>query len=184
MDRKEAVLSFWSSDRSAHCSIRYAAPKEPELRKRLVAVRGKHTPFGAGSWAHLETDVPVTLGGLELSPGIYKLAIEWAEDGAWSLLVFDSEDLRKQGATPWRTAKIAKHARRAKLGHAWSKEKAKKWSQDAQLFAAEFSAKPDEVGVATLRIHLGRRLLTAPVVVDLTRAHRITTVAKKVPSGG
>lgn len=57
---------------------------------------GKRVRLGKDAWSTFECTCPVTIGGKDVKPGYYYLALERAKKGAWSLVLLDADDLRKK----------------------------------------------------------------------------------------
>ena len=165
-ERVETYMSHIADQKMAHCSIQYGVPEwTAEQDEALRNSKGQRLPFGGGSWARLETNVPMTIGGRDVAPGLYCLALEHAADGSWSLVLYEDQEVREKNLTPWGSRQVEGMGSTYSLNRDWVKEK-------KEVFTVTFVPGTEEVE-ATLQVHWSNQLLSVPVAWDLSKAPRV-----------
>lgn len=72
---------------------------------QVDAMKGtRYSQLGKGWWTTFDTVGTVEIGGVKVEAGSYYLGIRFAEDGAMSLLFFDSKQVMKDALLPATTA--------------------------------------------------------------------------------
>lgn len=106
-DRKASTV-FISTDNStlAGASISYSpADWRDSYENMLEKLRGSHyTRLGKSWWTTFDTVGTLEIGGTKIDAGSYYLGLAVGEDGAFSLLLFDSKQTMKSGLLPSTTA--------------------------------------------------------------------------------
>jgi hypothetical protein len=121
--------------------------------------------FGKDSWAYLDVDTPITIGGKAVRPGHYCLVLDCDKDGSWSLVLLDAQLMRRRGLPGFATMRVVG------IGslHGLKMSKAKK---PAAEFTVEFERGKDPARTA-LRIAFGPHVLVAPVQFDVSKMVKI-----------
>lgn len=123
-----------------------------------------YTRLGNGWWTTLETIGPLELGGTKVEPGSYYLGLSVAADGAFTLLLFDSQRAMKARLLPATTALYTGEAKPdVRIPMAFTKDKAK----DTTSLVIEMLADAKNPSRGTLVMRWGKHELSAPVVFDL-----------------
>ena len=125
--------------------------------------KGKVWRMGSNFWTSFYTDLPLSISGKAVAPGLYFLGLKRSADGAsWSLAFFDPAKVRAghldafyvESAQVEFTAPIAVAPRRDEV---------------AQKLTITFSHKDPSAHDATLDVAFGHLALTAPIQVTLPR---------------
>ena len=106
-DRKAStVFVFTDSSALAGASISYSpADWRDSYEGMLEKLRGSHyTRLGKNWWTTFDTVGTLEIGGTKIDAGSYYLGLAVGEDGAFSLLLFDSRQTMKTGLLPSTTA--------------------------------------------------------------------------------
>jgi hypothetical protein len=75
-------------------SISYGPAKwKAEYDGMLDQLKGKRNRLGSNNWASLDTNIPLSIGGKDVAPGIYFIAIECSKDGNFSLVLLDPKEV-------------------------------------------------------------------------------------------
>ncbi|MEM7205947.1 MAG: hypothetical protein AAF628_37175 [Planctomycetota bacterium] len=160
LDRKIAAYALWDGSRTASCSVEYGAPSwHADHAAAIPKLRGRRVRFGKDTWAHLEVDTPITLGGVAVAPGAYCLALDCAEDGTWSLVLLNSAVLRRRGLPGFATQRVLGLGTRYPMAHTES-------APLAHQFTVAFEGVGPSPADAQLRIAFGPHVLTAAVRFD------------------
>lgn len=101
-DRASARLLYWNNPANAaagQLAINYGRPvwkKDYEDAAKFDKMTdGRVWRMGSNFWSNLYTDVPVTIGGRSISPGLYFLGLQRSKDGAsWSLAFINPSKVR------------------------------------------------------------------------------------------
>ncbi|MGE0142228.1 MAG: hypothetical protein AB7I19_10245 [Planctomycetota bacterium] len=175
-DRRASTL-FLSTDSSevlAGVSISYgAALWQDSYDAMLTALKGgNYTRLGKGWWTSLETCRAIEIGGTKIEAGSYYLGASVDEDGAFTLLIFDSGRAMKAGLLPGSTALYTGEAK-AELGAplTLAKEPPK---ESVTRLEIEISADPKEPANGRLSLRWGKHELFAPVKFLLPEARKAT----------
>ena len=102
-DRGSARLLYWNSTAKAaagQVAFNYGRPvwrKDYEDPAKFDALtKGKVWRMGSNFWSNLYTDLPITISGKSIKPGLYFLGLERSADGSsWSLAFIDPVKVRK-----------------------------------------------------------------------------------------
>jgi hypothetical protein len=102
-DRASARLLYWNetADHAAgQIAVNYGRPvwhKDYEDPAKFDAItRGKIWRMGSNFWSNLYTDLPITISGKSIKPGMYFLGLQRSADGSsWSLAFIDPVKVRK-----------------------------------------------------------------------------------------
>ena len=75
-------------------SINYGSAKwKAEYDGMLDKLKGKRNRLGSNNWPTLDTNLPLSIGGKDVAPGIYFIAIECSNEGAFSLVLLDPKEV-------------------------------------------------------------------------------------------
>lgn len=102
-DRGSARLLYWNetADQAAgQIAFNYGRPvwrkdyEDPATFDSMT--KGKIWRMGSNFWSNLYTDLPITISGKSIKPGLYFLGLERSADGSsWSLAFIDPVKVRK-----------------------------------------------------------------------------------------
>jgi hypothetical protein len=166
-DRASARVLYWdeAADGAAgQLAINYGRPvwkKDYEDAAKFDGMtKGKVWRMGSNFWTNLVTDLPLTIAGKDVPPGVYYLGLHRSADGSkWSLAFIDSAGARKEhlDAFDIRKAKVEFMA-------PMSVEKAE--STADKLTVTQSYPKEDFKNV-TLKVAWGNLALSAPIKVSV-----------------
>jgi hypothetical protein len=102
-DRASARLLYWNktaNQAAGQIAFNYGRPvwrKDYEDPARFDAItKGKVWRMGSNFWSNLYTDLPITISGKSIKPGLYFLGLQRSADGSsWSLAFIDPVKVRK-----------------------------------------------------------------------------------------
>jgi hypothetical protein len=102
-DRGSARLLYWNetADQAAgQIAVNYGRPiwrKDYEDPAKFdTMTKGKIWRMGSNFWSNLYTDLPITISGKSIKPGLYFLGLRRSADGSsWSLGFIDPVKVRK-----------------------------------------------------------------------------------------
>ncbi len=95
-ERGNCRIFFWGTNRSGgQVRVEYGRPVWKDSYDGFVDdVRDRRWRLGQNFWTSLDTNMPLKVGGLELEPGLYYLALEHQRDGRFVLLFLDPQEMR------------------------------------------------------------------------------------------
>lgn len=102
-DRASTRIGYWRRDVNAGIGetiVAYGRPLwKPEYTQQLDKLTiGKMWRMGNNYWTLMDTTLPVTVGGTDVQPGHYYLAVRRSEDGSrWELVFIDPVKSRAKG---------------------------------------------------------------------------------------
>jgi hypothetical protein len=167
-DRGSARVLYWND--AAHAAagqfaINYGRPvwhKEYDDPAKFDSItKGKVWRMGSNYWSNLYTDVPLTIAGTAVAPGLYFLGLQRSPDGSsWSLAFIDPVKVRKEhiDAFDIRKAKVEFTA-------PMSIEPAN--SEAVEKLTITLTHPENDTHNATLKVAWGHLALTAPVKVTV-----------------
>lgn len=85
--------------------VDYGAPVWKADYGDLDAFRGQRLRLGAGEWASLTCEVPMTIGDTPVAEGRYLLALDCSAAGVWSLVLLDAARVERDDLPPWDPAR-------------------------------------------------------------------------------
>ncbi len=102
-DRASARVLYWNEtadEAAGQIALNYGRPvwrKDYEDPATFDAMtKGKIWRLGSNFWSNLYTDLPITISGKSIKPGLYFLGLERSADGSsWSLAFIDPAKVRK-----------------------------------------------------------------------------------------
>ena len=102
-DRGSARLLYWNEtadEAAGQIAVNYGQPiwrKDYEDSANFDAMtKGKIWRMGSNFWSNLYTDLPITISGKSVKPGLYFLGLRRSADGSlWSLAFIDPVKARK-----------------------------------------------------------------------------------------
>jgi len=102
-DRGSARLLYWNEtadEAAGQIAVNYGRPvwrKDYEDSSNFDAMtKGKVWRMGSNFWSNLYTDLPITISGKSIKPGLYFLGLRRSADGSsWSLVFIDPAKARK-----------------------------------------------------------------------------------------
>ncbi|HSR70014.1 MAG TPA: DUF2911 domain-containing protein [Acidobacteriota bacterium] len=101
-ERASTRIGYWFRNVNAGLGevvVSYGRPLwKAEYEEKFDAMtEGKMWRMGDNYWSIFDTQLPVTLGGVKIDPGLYYLAIRRSQDGAqWELVFIDHEEARRK----------------------------------------------------------------------------------------
>jgi hypothetical protein len=164
-DRRASTV-FVFTDRSetlAGASISYSqADWREDYEGMLEQLRGSHyTRLGKNWWTTFDTVGTLEIGGAKIDAGSYYLGLAVGQDGAFSLLLFDSKQAMKSGLLPFTTALYRGEAKAeitAPLTFAKNSLK-----EAAARMEIEITADKSDPATGRFSIRWGKHELSAPV---------------------
>ena len=102
-DRASARLLYWNEtvdEAAGQIAFNYGRPvwrKDYEDPAQFdTMTKGKIWRMGSNFWSNLYTDLPITISGKSIKPGMYFLGLQRSADGSsWSLAFIDPVKVRK-----------------------------------------------------------------------------------------
>jgi hypothetical protein len=159
------VLVFQRDDKGfsipAQYTFTYGAPEwKEEHEGALSKVKaGERMRFGKDAWATLDTNRPLTIGGVKVPAGIYYLAYEKAGDDKLGLVLLDAATMQKE-------LKDAFQADKAK-GGLTIPMKWEKTDNSEDMLAIKIMPTKEGSRDGTLGIVWGPHKLTAPIAIEM-----------------
>jgi len=166
-DRGSARLLYWNETANAaagQVAVNYGRPvwhKEYEEPGKFDAMtKGKIWRMGSNFWSNLYTDVPITISGKSIDPGLYFLGLERSDDGSsWSLAFIDATKVRQNRIDAFQIQKAAVEFTAPMNNEARSSKAVEKLNIVITHGA--------DMRDATLKIAWGHLALSAPVKVTV-----------------
>jgi hypothetical protein len=142
-------------------AIDYGQPVwKPEYEEEFDELTlGKKWRFGNNFWTSLDTNVPFTIGDVEVSPGYYYLILERSQSAQWYLVFLDPKAVGEARLDAFYVDE-APEGFRARLSQTSDEEPAERLT--VKLIAVE-----NDLGKARLEIRWGPHLLTADIDVKI-----------------
>ena len=106
-ERGGTRVAYWDNENNqalGQAAIDYGRPLwKAEYHEQLDAMTsGKIWRMGENFWTSLDTNLPLTIGGVDVSVGYYYLVVKRSEDGSdWSLAFVDPSETRKKVIDPF-----------------------------------------------------------------------------------
>lgn len=102
-DRGSARLLYWNEtadEAAGQIAVNYGRPvwrtDYEDLATFDSITKGKVWRMGSNFWSNLYTDLPITISGKAIKPGLYFLGLQRSADGSsWSLAFIDPIKVRK-----------------------------------------------------------------------------------------
>jgi hypothetical protein len=165
-DRASARLLYWNGPAKAaagQLAINYGRPvwkKDYEDPGKFDAMtKGKVWRMGSNFWSNLYTDVPVTIGGKSIAPGLYFVGLQRSADGAsWSLAFIDPAKVRKNRIDAFDIRKAS-----VEFTAPMSTESGP--SETVEKLTITLSSSQSDIRTGTLKVAWGHLALSAPVHV-------------------
>lgn len=161
-DRKSARLVLYGGIDTLRVVIDHGIVPWREHYEKLLQsedLDGRRWRMGANDWTTLETNVPLTIGDLDVAPGHYDLTLRRAEDGKILLELFDADVIRAAKIDPYFCAQLAPPPLVAELDHDVRED------GSAAELAIAMVPRTRDGHVCDLRIDFGPHRLTAPLVL-------------------
>jgi hypothetical protein len=125
--------------------------------------KGKVWRMGSNFWTSFYTDLPLTISGKSVAPGLYFLGLERAADGSsWSLAFIDPVKARNAHVDAF-------YIQKAHVEFTAPMNLEPPRAEPAQKLTVTIAHTEGDLQNATLRVAFGRLGLTAPVKVTLGR---------------
>ncbi len=96
--RGSARIFYWYADSSAgQFTIDYGRPAwNPSYVAFLQKPGGPRWRLGENHWTNLDTNIPLTIGGVDLEPGLYYLVLQHDADAGLQLVALDPQQVRSR----------------------------------------------------------------------------------------
>ncbi len=96
--RNAARIFYWfQTDSAGQMTIDHGQPAwQDGFASFLDKPSDRRWRFGENSWSTLDTNIPLTIGGTKLVPGLYYLALENHPEHGLRLLALDPDPIRKR----------------------------------------------------------------------------------------
>ncbi len=167
-DRGSARLLYWNSEKNAAAgqfAVNYGRPvwhKELEDPAKFDSLtKGKIWRMGSNYWSNLYTDLPLTIAGTSISPGLYFLGLERSADGSsWSLAFIDPVKVRKARIDAFQIYK-------AKVDFTAPMTAEPPSAETVEKLTITLTHPENDIRNATLKVAWGHLSLTAPVKVSI-----------------
>ncbi len=117
--------------------------------------KGKRLRLGADWWTRLDTIVPLEIGGKEVKPECWFLALERSDKGDWFLVLLDQASIRKQKQDAFGSAQTT--------GGIKAPMESSTPTEAADTLTMRFVADEKDSRLQTLEIRFGKHLLTTKV---------------------
>jgi len=167
-DRASARLLYWNNranTAAGQLAINYGRPVwkkeygDPATFDKMT--KGQTWRMGSNFWTNVYADVPVTIGGKSIAPGLYFVGMQRSQDGAsWNLAFIDSTSVRKSRIDAFdirkATVEFTAHMTAEPAG-----------SDTVEKLTITLANSENDIRSATLKVAWGRLVLTAPVHVSL-----------------
>lgn len=167
-DRASARLLYWNDQAHAAAgqfAINYGRPvwhKEYDDPAKFDSItKGKVWRMGSNYWSNLYTDVPLTISGTAVAPGLYFLGLQRSADGfSWSLAFIDPVKVRKGRIDAF-------DIRKAKVEFTAPMSVEPAGSEAVEKLTITLTHPENEIHNAILKVAWGHLALTAPVKVTV-----------------
>jgi Protein of unknown function (DUF2911) len=168
-DRGSARLLYWNGQTNAAAgqfAINYGRPvwhKELEDPAKFDSItKGKIWRMGSNYWSNLYTDLPLTIAGRSIAPGLYFLGLERSADGSsWSLAFIDPVKVRKARIDAFQIYK-------AKVEFTAPMTNEPAGSETVEKLTITLTHPENDIHNATLKVAWGHLALTAPVKLSIS----------------
>jgi hypothetical protein len=171
-DRKSSTV-FVTSDSSetlAGVSIGYGKAVWQDAYDGMLQLRADYTRLGKGWWTTFDTVGALEIGGTKIAAGSYYLGLAIGEQGAFRLLLFDSNRAMKVGLLPSTTALYTGEAKAdVEAPLSLAKDSLQEAVVELQI---QIAAEQKDPTAGRLSIRWGRHELSAPVKFHLGGAKK------------
>jgi len=167
-DRASARVLYWNAQTNSatgQVAIDYGRPiwkKEYDDPARFDAMtKGKTWRMGSNYWTILDTELPLSISGKRVSPGLYYLGLHRSEDGSeWSLAFIDPGKARKERLDAFQIEKapVEFEALMANVAKA---------ENPAEKLTITLSYPKENIKHVTLHVAWGNLVLSTPIEVSL-----------------
>lgn len=167
-DRASARVLYWNAQTDSaagQVAIDYGRPvwrKEYNDSARFDAMtRGKIWRMGSNYWTILDTELPLSMGGKKIPPGLYYLGMHRSEEGSeWSLAFIDPARARKARLDAFQIEKAPVEFE----AHMASVDKAE---TPTEKLTITLSYPKDDIKRVTMRVAWGNLVLSTPIEVTV-----------------
>ncbi|HXJ95208.1 MAG TPA: DUF2911 domain-containing protein [Terriglobia bacterium] len=167
-DRGSARLLYWNGQTNAAAgqfAINYGRPvwhKEYDDPAKFDSItKGKVWRMGSNYWSNLYTDVPLTIAGTAVAPGLYFMGLQRSADGSsWNLAFIDPLKVRKERIDAF-------DIRKAKVEFTTPMSIEPASSEAVEKLTITLTHPENDIHNATLKVAWGHLALTAPVKVTV-----------------
>jgi len=165
-DRGSARVLYWNNAANAAAgqfAVNYGRPvwhKELEDPAKFDSLtKGKIWRMGSNYWSNLYTDVPLTIAGTAVAPGLYFLGLQRSADGSsWSLAFIDPVKVRKARIDAFQISK-------AKVEFTAPMSIEPVSSEAVEKLTITVTHPENDIHNAALKVAWGHLALTAPIKV-------------------
>ncbi len=95
--RAVSRIGYWDNATQSlpgQFSITHGTPPwKSEYAGALEQLKGQRFRLGDNNWPTFDTNIPLTIAGKSIAPGIYYLAMECSKDGDFSLVFLDPKEI-------------------------------------------------------------------------------------------
>lgn len=167
-DRKASTVFVFndSFEALAGVSISYSQPNwQDSYNGMLEKLKGNYTRLGKNWWTTFDTVGTLEIGGTKIEAGSYYLGLAVGQDGAFSLLLFDSKQAMKTGLLPFTTALFRGEAKaETKAPLTLAKDSLKEVVVKMEI---EIAADKKDPATGKFSIRWGKHELSAPVTFQI-----------------
>jgi hypothetical protein len=167
-DRGSARLLYWNEtadEAAGQIAVNYGRPlwrkdyEDPATFDGMT--KGKVWRMGSNFWSNLYTDLPITISGRSIKPGLYFLGLLRSADGSsWSLAFIDPVKVRKAHLDAFQI-------QRATVEFAAPMNSEVAGSNTVEKLTIVLTGLENDPKSVTLKISWGRLALSAPVKVTV-----------------
>jgi tetratricopeptide (TPR) repeat protein len=159
--RKSARVAYFDARGGSpgQLAIDYAAVPWQDKYDQVVEspkMVGKHWRFGSDFWTSLDTNLPISIGGVAIQPGYYYLTLMSKGDGKFSLFLHDAAEVRKTHLDAFKAEKLTGGVE-VPLAHSKSEKK-------AETLAIAITVQPTQP-TGEFTVNFGNHELTAKVEI-------------------
>lgn len=149
------IFYWFGPDSAGQVAIDFGRPRwQPAFAKFLQQPSGPRWRFGENFWTTLDTNMPLTLGGIDIAVGQYYLVLQRTEAGT-QLVLLDPADLRRRRLDAYEANKTT--------GGITIPLQASKLEQPAAELDIELTVEATAKDTGMLSIRFGPHQLTAPL---------------------
>lgn len=156
------IFYWFGPDSAGQLAIDYGRPRwQPAFGKFVQKAGGPRWRFGENFWTTLDTNIPLQLGGVDVAPGLYYLALQHPAANGVQLVLLDPDEVRARRLDAYEVPKTT--------GGIVVTMKAATSDLVADELEVELTVDTKTKDTGALTIRFGPHVLTAPLVM---RPHR------------
>ena len=155
------ILYFGEAAPLGQISIQYGQPVwKSEYDQLLAEAKPQSIRLGSDFWTSLDTDLDLTIGGVEIPTGQWFLGLSITEDGKLALMVMEAAEVRRQKGDAFLTSEFTAKIN-APLQHS-------RTDTQVDKLTIVLDTEGKETGQADFVITWGKHRMSAPLVADMS----------------